>query len=142
MGNVNCYNCVEENGCPGTSCARVDAARTDRPDPQSCTDDDGCPTELAVLQRFWREAQRRPSSATIRCRRCGRKTEVEFAYGDSGVGAVTAHGVTMPAAVWARISGGLPPDYTEDEFRAYSAIQLARERAAAGVQPTRGGEQQ
>jgi hypothetical protein len=22
---------------------------------QSCTEEDGCPTELAVLQRFWRE---------------------------------------------------------------------------------------
>lgn len=26
---VNCFNCVEENGCPGESCARTDAAKID-----------------------------------------------------------------------------------------------------------------
>jgi hypothetical protein len=49
---------------------------------------------------------------------------------------VTKHGVTMPAAVWERIKDGIPSDYTEEEFRAYSAIQLAREQAAAGVAGT------
>lgn len=38
----------------------------------------------------------------------------------------TKHGVTMPLRVWERIKDGVPADYTEEEFRAYSAIQLAR----------------
>lgn len=54
-------------------------------EPQSCTEADGCPTEMAVLKRFWREHQR-PTSSTLRCRRCGETVEVEFTYGVKGLG--------------------------------------------------------
>lgn len=43
---------------------------------------------------------------------------------------VEIHGVKMRAEVFDRIKGGVPPDYTEEEFRAYSAVALAKERAA------------
>lgn len=32
---------------------------------QVCQDEDGCPTELAVLKRFWRDAKRAQSESTL-----------------------------------------------------------------------------
>lgn len=48
-------------------------------EPASCIEEDGCPKELAVLQRFWRESQRtKPVTATLRCRRCGESANVDI----------------------------------------------------------------
>lgn len=85
-----------------------------------------------VLFRPWKETDVQPN-----LRPCyPMQDDAHGVQGDGNVGAVatvTLHGVTMPAAVWERIKDGVPPDYTEEEFRAYSAIGLAREQAARGV---------
>ena len=52
-------------------------------------------------------------------------------------GRLVVDGVVTSADVWCRIKDGVPPDYTEEEFRTYSAIAFAREqqRRAAADEP-------
>ena len=43
-------------------------------------------------------------------------------------GIVTIYGVTISVTVWTRIKNGVPANYSEEEFRAYSAIMAACEK--------------
>ena len=60
-------------GVVGGMALNLQPAQHERVQPDSeCKEDDGCPTEKAVLQRFWRKAQQQESVAfDVRCDDCG-----------------------------------------------------------------------
>lgn len=72
--NIACYECLEEGSTPlvelATTPAPVQQAKDEFEPDSVCEESDGCPTEKAVLQRFWRahsaaQAEQKPVAEVV-----------------------------------------------------------------------------